>query len=294
MSKKALFSLLAMGLPLIGAEVVGVYTPATASKGYRNPSAVSTSTPRRRYVTYKKNREWKVNFYFFLLKEDYREYEGSGTAVKLIDRDYSNWGEMKGFGIRGTWNNFIYGKFEYAYGDTHYVGATWGGEPLENDQTGTWVLNIEGGVQIPSTGFLVGVGYRTWNRGNSGKPGDYDEVYYWPYLQLGYKVDIPIPGVGEFNPELSYQYAISPKMKAYLGSTPTFDLGTVTGYRIELPLTIQLQNNLQFLVFYRYQYWDISGSGPTPATINGKEYTLYEPASKTNNHYVGIGVRASF
>ncbi|MRJ06088.1 MAG: hypothetical protein C6I01_01015, partial [Epsilonproteobacteria bacterium] len=76
--------------------------------------------------------------------------------------------------------------------------------------------------------------------------------------------------------------------------TPTFDLGTVTGYRVELPWIINLSYNFNLFMLYRYQYWEISGSGPTPAVINKKTYTLYEPPSKTSNHYIGIGIQGRF
>ncbi|MRJ06867.1 MAG: hypothetical protein C6I01_05045 [Epsilonproteobacteria bacterium] len=288
MVKKALFPLFLVSLPLIGAEVVGVYSPSHL----RKPVVQKRVIQKRYYPSlsrYSTAPQWKTDFYFLLVKEDYREYQGSN----VLDRDYSDWGDLKGFGVRGLWNNLVYGKLEYAYGDSHYVGATWSGEPLENDQTGTWIFNIEGGVKLQN-GILLGIGYRVWNRGKSNYIGDYDEVYSWSYLQMGYKLNIPLGNKGEFDPEISYQYSLSSQMKAYMDTTITFDLGNVNGYRVELPFSFNLSQNLYLYLFYRYQYWDVGGSRVITATVNGKSVQLYEPPSTTSNHYLGVGIRAYF
>jgi hypothetical protein len=255
-------------MPAVGAEVVGY-------RGYRG---VVKTAPLS---------SWTL--YTYTLKLDYREFDSNS---RVLDRDYSQWGELNGVGIRYS-DPLFYFFGEVARGQDHYEGATWDGQPLSNTQRGVYIWNVEGGIKDSAHGLAVGVGYRVWNRGNSGTEGDYDEVYYWPYFALSYYYPIETPQFS-FTPSLSYQYAISPKMRAYLGDSPTFDLGRVTGLRIELPFYYRFNPTSGVYFGYRFQLWEISGSGATPVTIGGQTYTLYEPPSKTIVQSLQLGIMVRF
>jgi len=229
------------------------------------------------------------DFYTYSIKMDYKEYVNGS----VIDRDYTDFGDLIGIGykfekLKGKYSYFI--KGEFAYGSSYYEGATWGGEPVYAKQDDVYILNIEGGFGFRYFNFILG--YREWQRGKSDNPGDYNEIYYWPYLGVRYRYEFYFENIA-FMPEISYQTAISPKMKAELGNEPTLELGDTDGIRVELPLIVK-KDNLYFKFFYRYQYWHINRSDTEILILNGDIYEIYEPESLTRNQYFGIGMLFKF
>jgi len=285
--------LLSIGIGIglgFGAEVVGVLKgPSTPSTTYSH----LPSTPRQiggtpSYRTEVGNGVLELRSGTVVM--DYREFGDSEKVV--LDRDYTDPGDLNG--VEVTFRTPLYFIEGALYqGNSHYTGSTWDGQPVSSLQTGVILFNGRIGITPGEGGPYLVAGYRSWWRGTSDSPGDYNEHYYWKYIGLGYRGEFQF-GEFQFSPSAEWERGIDPEMKAYLGSEPTFDLGEVTGVRLELPLSWRLNPYFSLLLQYRFQYWYITGSGPTPAVIDGQNYTLYEPPSKTYLHYLSWGFSLSF
>ena len=229
------------------------------------------------------------DFYTYTIKMNYKEY----SSGRVLDKDYTDFGDLIGIGYKfekfeGRYSYFL--KTEFAYGSSYYKGATWGGKPLSTKQEDVYIINFEGGLGLRYFNFILG--YREWNRGKSNNPGDYNEKYYWPYFGIRYRYEFYFEKLA-FLPEISYQNAISPKIKVELGNQPVLDLGETSGMKVEIPFVFR-KDNLYFKVFYRYQYWHINRSDSGLLRINGKVYEIYEPESETINQYLGAGILWKF
>jgi len=232
----------------------------------------------------------QTQFYVYTPILDYKEYVNSS----VIDKDYTEFGDMVGVGIyyQSQTRPFKFTfRFEYAGGESTYEGATWDGTPIKNNQTGVYILNTE--AAIGRKNFFLTLGYREWNRGKSEYVGDYDEKYYWGYFGVRVEHKLYFGNIA-FTPQFSYQMAISPKLKVYMGNDPILDLGTTTGAYINLPLYFRANNNFVWFVFYKYQYWHISKSDPETLVVNNTATTIYEPESITKINTLGAGVLYSF
>jgi len=225
----------------------------------------------------------KINFYTFTLKQNYTEYFNS----KVIDKDKNKFFDIKGIGI-SLKNNLIKYTFEYAKGIAYYEDDTQI-NPLKIKEKNVYLINTFLSFGNP---FSIDIGFRCWNRGKSEYEGDYNEKYYWPYagISLTYKFYL---NKLIFHPLFSYQKAINPKLKIFLGNSPTINLGKTTGYKIEFPLFYK-RKNYNFFIFYRYQYWHINRSALHTLTLNKTNFLFFEPESKTKNQYIGIGLSINF
>ncbi|MEO1941677.1 MAG: hypothetical protein ABGW77_02155 [Campylobacterales bacterium] len=286
-------ALLSVGIGVglgFGAEVIGVLKgPSPSSKQF----PPSPSTPRQLIGVPPST--IKVGNGVLELRSgtvimDYQEFGDSEKVV--LDRDYTDPGDLNGVEIDFR-TPFYFIEGALYQGSSHYTGSTWDGQSVSSLQTGVILFNGRIGVTFPGGGPYFVAGYRSWWRGTSDSPGDYNEHYYWKYLGLGYRGEFQF-GELQLTPSAEWERGIHPEMKAYLGSEPTFDLGEVTGLRLELPLCWRLNPYFSLLLQYRFQYWYITGSGPTPAVIDGQNYTLYEPPSKTYLHYFSWGFSLSF
>ena len=222
--------------------------------------------------------------YFFSVKENYKEY----YKGVIIDRDYNSFFDLSGVGIKVT-NNLLKASLEYASGDAIYDGATQNGTKLKVKENNIYIINALVSFRKP---LSIDLGYRFWNRGKSAYEGDYGEKYYWSYIgaSLSYRFNLYN---FSFEPLISYQYAIDPKLKILIGNNPTIDLGDTRGYKVEFPIYLKLRN-LEFFAFYRYQYWHINASNVYLININNQLFPIFEPESKTRNQYIGAGLNFSF
>jgi len=231
----------------------------------------------------------QTQIYTFTLLMDYKEYKDS----QVLDKDYTNFGDMLGVGIKyqSKTKPLKYSvKIEYAGGKSTYEGATWDGTPLKNTQSGVYILNLEGA--LGSKNLFLTLGYREWNRGKSPFIGDYNEKYYWGYLGIKYDYHFYFRYFA-FLPKISYQTAISPKMKVYMGNEPILKLGDTDGFYVELPIYFRIKKQVWYL-FYRFQYWHISKSDYAVLQTDTTRTLIYEPESITRNQYLGIGVIFNF
>ena len=231
------------------------------------------------------------NYYFFSIKENYKEY----YLGSIIDRDYNSFGDLNGIGIKYTKNYYysnIYIISEASYGKSIYNGAYQDGEKLITHQSNVQIYNLL--IGINTNPYLLELGYRFWNRGESNNPGDYDEQYYWPYIGVGIQNLLVFNNSFFVQYTLKYNYAFSPKLKVLLGNNPTIDLGTTTGAQAQISFSKKFNYKYKIGIFYRYVYWHINRSNEINLIYNGKTYKIFEPESETRNQYIGIYLQKSF
>ncbi len=238
------------------------------------------------------------------LKFNYKEL----SSGKVLDSENSSFGKLPGININFTKKigKFILNpNFEYNRGTTHYNGATWGGTPLSLTKHNVYLynLNLIGKYNLfgdkTSTKkynlyIMGGLGYRFWNRGKSDYIGDYNEQYKWAYYSLGGETKIQFNNKFTIGLQACYQKAINPKMKSYLGSGATYNLGKTDGYRISIPIKYALKTNYGIAFRYTYDDWKINKSDIKNVTIYGTSTPTYEPDSKTKNQYFNIGFYYNF
>jgi hypothetical protein len=246
-----------------------------------------------------------INVSLSSLKFNYKEYDSSAN---VLDSRSSSFSDLYGIHIRYTKN---IGKFilnpniEYNRGNTKYNGSTWDGTPLSLTEHNEYLYNInligkynlfedKTSIGKGKVYMLGGLGYRFDNRGKSDYSGDYDEQYKWAYYMIGGEIN------DKFNKfsiglQAYYQKAINPKMKAYLGSGATYNLGKTDGYRISIPIKYALKTNYGISFRYIYDYWKITKSDTQNITCSdGTIVPTYEPDSKTKNQYLNIGFYYNF
>jgi hypothetical protein len=233
-----------------------------------------------------------IEYYIYNVNLDYNEYVNG----KKIDGDSSKFGELVGFGVKYKGDNGIFPFFikgEIAYGKSDYNGATQNGTPLSVKENNVKIINLQTAFFVYKP-FYVGIGYREWNRGKSDYEGDYDEVYYWGYINAGFDKHIQYNENLSFNLGLECQYAVNPKIDIYIGNGTTLNLGKTYGYKAEIDANHRINSKLVLNVFYRYQFWRINRSNEGFVTINNYLYPLYEPESYTRNQYIGAGLSFKF
>jgi len=240
----------------------------------------------------------KIETSFSSLKFNYKEYQGS----QVLDRESSDFFDLPGIDL-SLYKDFekysIKLDVEYNRGSTNYDGSTWGGTPLHYKEKNSYLWNSKLllgyllGVDDTSLGYgklyiNAGLGYRFWNRGKSNYAGDYNEQYKWGYYLIGASINENF-NIFDFNINLYYHKAISPTMKSDLGNGNTYNLGSVSGYRFELPFRYHLNKNYGILIKYIYDYWKINKSDIKNVTIGTSSVPTYEPDSKTKNQYINVG-----
>jgi len=230
------------------------------------------------------------NYYFFSIQENYKEY----YAGSVIDRDYNSFGDLNGIGInyiRNYYYSDLYFVAEAAYGTSIYDGAYQDGTPIKSKQKDVQIYNLRAGIY--SRGYILELGYRFWNRGKSNIEGDYNEQYYWPYISTGvmYKIKFSTVSIDYY---LKYNYAVSPKIKVYLGNNPTLDLGDTSGIETQFGISKKINFDYSLGIFYRFSYWHINRSNSKTVLINNQSYQIFEPESETRNQYIGIYIQKSF
>jgi len=236
------------------------------------------------------------------IKFNYKEYNNGkvlDSESSYFNNIHSYFNDIPGINIKYTKNigKFIFNtNFEYNKGTTLYQGSTWSGVPLSFTENNVYLYNfniinkyslLKNNILHKKYNFyfLGGLGYRFWNRGTNGKDGDYNEQYKWLYYLLGAETNIQLNKKFIIGLQTYYQRAINPKMKAYLGSGVTYNLGTTSGYRISVPIKYKLKKNYGIVLRYTYDYWKINKS-------NIKYINILN--STTSNQYFNIGFYYNF
>ena len=231
-----------------------------------------------------------INFYTFTLKENYKEFIGG----HVVDKDYNNFGDMYGIGIKYEKNfqNLIFSlNGEYSAGSKNYDGATQDGTPMRVKVNNSYLYNISAGIDFRP--YFIKIGYRSWNRGDSNAPGDYDEEYYWSYLASGVDYRFYINKIF-IQTLMQYQYAFNPKLKIYLGNSPVVNLGDTNGLMGKIDIGYKIDTKTSFGVFYKYDFWHINNSNQFLLKVNNQEYLMFEPESYTRNQYLGVYYQMNF
>ena len=130
---------------------------------------------------------------------------------------------------------------------------------------------------------FASIGYRYWIR-EIGSQYGYREDYKWAYMDVGMKILFhdDLYKNWHLGIEVSYQRAYKPTMYAYLNGGLDFNLGTTSGYNIDVPLLYDINKNLSLELSYEYDNWNIDASN----IVAG----YYEPDSKTKNKIIKIAL----
>ena len=245
---------------------------------------------------------FETEILFSAIKFNYVEKENG----KFLNSETCSYSKYPGiiFSITEK-NEFLYNiSIEYNKGETTYIGSTWGGTPLKSISKNSFLYNLslkigylfyEDKTNLGTIGKVypvIGIGYRFWNRGKSNYIGDYDEEYSWKYFLIGSIFDIDM-SIYSFGLNIQYQQGIDSKLKADLFNGLTFKLKT-KGYKIEVPLKIELYNNYGITLKYVYDYWKVTDSTKEIITVGNENYIVYEPNSETKNNYLSIGIYYNF
>ncbi len=255
------------------------------------------------------------NFYHMDYKE-YSLYERSGGARRVIDQDYGNLhGLYISFGLKSDFYiDTLKGKpfVEAYYQDYRTSSATYDGG-YSNGITDRPLVTGDNRERIRFYGLKLGaenyvtekietfyyfdIGRRTWDRGQnriikagSDLVADYHEKYWWTYFGVG----------GGFNYDLTQklrvgvnaEFMLAPDRFTWMyadNNELTYDLGTVWGTEIELPVKYQLSRHISLDVTPYFNYWKIEKSDLVFVGNDGMyDWYTYEPDSKL----YATGVRA--
>ena len=232
---------------------------------------------------------------------DYREYDANG---KILDSEMSGFSEMLGvdMGI-----SFLMHKTNNAStrleanlitltGDTDYVGSLLGSNNAYGSATSRTVNNIiDFDIKVIRTklltqaleiNYLLGLGYHYWERQLSARQV---EGYEWYSLRagvgLGYRVNPKI----KIATDLEYQYGFKHTMTS---SYPALDvrLGSADIAKFSIPITYELNQNMNIIMAYVYEIQEISASNIQSALYEGTYQSFLEPQSTAKNQYIKIGV----
>ena len=149
----------------------------------------------------------------------------------------------------------------------------------------------------------IGIGFHNWDRNILGSASlgvsSLLEKYSWKYIPIGYRNEYKINNKWDGAVDMSLRFMFNGKMKVpNLSSIDPLqvNLGSKIGFKLEIPYTYHMNSNWSFVIKPWYEYWEIGKSNVVPQTVNGvpNGSGVYEPASKTNQLGVDIGVSCSF
>ena len=189
--------------------------------------------------------------------------------------------------------------YSFHLNTTDYDGSLSNGDPYQGKtdnylHQGHVRYHAINKIENYELGLFLGLGYRYWDRDLLGQYG-YLETYQWPYYEVGLSWKW-FDGNYFMGASASYQKAYKPTMIAYtknktnIGRDLDFDLGDTKGYKIDIPIGYQINNNWDITLHYIYDVWDIQRSN-TLATNTG---TAYEPSSETTNKYTYLSIEYRF
>lgn len=224
---------------------------------------------------------------------DYYEYDTDNT---ILDSEHSALTDIKG--IYGTLTfpleeegDIVELFISQTTGITDYVGALLSGGSYGSYLSTTQNTFIE--MQLNRVGtfastdsydlaYLIGAGYREWERTLSVAQ---NEIYYWPYWQLGLKV-MPQQISREFSYglDISYQKAYQPKIDLIIPSLipdTTLDLGPTESVVYAFSLLSREDSGAILTLKIEYEITDIGRSN----VKNG----VLEPRSEQNNIHFSVG-----
>lgn len=199
----------------------------------------------------------------------------------------------------------IYASVEY--GSTDYVGSI-----LDSNQGyGSYTSTTENSfyeIQTnlkrvksydSNTGYvLLGLGYKEWERRLSKVQ---IENYNYFFAQAATGGNTAIYNDWSLGLDLTAQLAINPRMEANFYTTTqtldeTFNLGTTYTYKVAVPFTIPIDEQLNFSIKVEYEFTSIGKSNTiiTPNFIPCSATGCYEPDSQQKNLHAYAGFQLIF
>lgn len=183
---------------------------------------------------------------------------------------------------------------------SRFDGSTQSGTPV-TDTDYLSFFKTEGNFYFAATPnfyFYTGLGYFYWDRFLSGGAG-YREIYTWYTMPVGFLLEVPVTPSIQWGLDLSYRMMSNGKIKVIFSETiingqdTTLTLGNKAGYKIQMPVRIQLASPQYSLVIAPwYESSEIGESNfEYNATMNG---FIMEPASRTYQFGVATGLTSTF
>ena len=200
----------------------------------------------------------------------------------------------------------IYASVEY--GDTDYTGSILGSSQGYGSVTSTTAnsfyelqtnLKRVCSYEKSSSYILLGLGYKEWERELSRSQ---IETYYYFFAQTAVGGDIKIYNAWVLGLDLTAQLAFNPRMDADFSSNgqglnETFNLGTTYTYKLAVPLTIPINEQLSFVTKAEYEFTSI-GRSNTVLVLNfpnpGDTNSFLEPDSQQKNWHLYAGFQLVF
>jgi hypothetical protein len=167
--------------------------------------------------------------------------------------------------------------------DGHYLSS---GLPVQST-TENNINDVQAVYGIPISDrknqfVYAGIGIRNWKRSLSATQ---NETYNWGYIPIGYRNEFKIDKKIDAALDIEVKYMFNGTMKDEENNRK-FTLGNKPGFKVELPITYNMNSIWALKVTPWYEYSAIGASD----VISG----YYEPDSTNNQYGMNIGVQYSF
>jgi len=239
---------------------------------------------------------------------DYREYDKENI---LLDSEKSDLYEMFGSEFRVAYsekediqNSFELGaNLRMLSGNTEYVGSL-----IDSGLSyGSYIGETHNIIYDVSFDYIyrydfennfsisagLGLGYRSWRRELS--PSQV-ELYSWYSLRPKMALSHTLQRV-QISLAVEYQYGLDTTMDILANGEngkKSLNLGFANIVTLTPSLHFSLNKDVDIFVSYLYEYQSIGASNRTDYVIFGTTYSVYEPKSTANNHYMKLGARIKF
>ena len=188
----------------------------------------------------------------------------------------------------------IEGRGSFHFGDEDYDGTTMEGVPLASKTNskffelagfGAHKFSLDAAADFE---IRAGLALKFWRRA-------LDEEYVEDYTRIAIPIESQFSFlVGEKNTLKIYAAAdimIGGRMDLDIyGATTDVTLGDEVGIRIGGAFEAPLTNKLSLIFNSYYEHFSFGESNSSVLYFQGTYQSIYEPASKTNNFFFGVGV----
>lgn len=169
---------------------------------------------------------------------------------------------------------FIRGRLDFAAGNTTYDGTLQDGKNTPHKTT-TENIIFEGegnlGFKVLCEAYsclslYTGIGFHFWKRDIQGSAGIWED-YSWPYIPLGVNYYLGLHPNVSVSPDVAMIVPFAGSMTAHtsewhpLIDNTTVTLGTVVGFRAQLPLTVLLSRSGQIVSLTFSPWFEYTGIG---------------------------------
>jgi hypothetical protein len=184
-------------------------------------------------------------------------------------------------------------SYDHSKGDTNYDGAITNGitqTPYKGKTDNTITeAELTYGTPVDRKGkqyVYAGIGYHKWTRDLLGEYG-YTEDYSWNTFPVGYRYEYTASPKLHGAIDASLQIMFNGKMET---KSSEYSLGNKPGFKIEAPVTYQMDQHWGIVLTPWYQYSAIG----TSDTVYSGHYMSYEPDSTNHQYGINVGVSYTF